>query len=119
MTEQKPTRYSQLFRAKPRRPWKPSAIRDLLIRIEKPMSRRPRRKWKPTVQGWITALGLANATAVLIGSSAVDLGIPATVAKWVLLVGAVALIWKGMLEEDARQEALRKMPPKEPNDDLR
>jgi hypothetical protein len=29
----------------------------------------------------------------------------------VLLMGAVALIWKGMLEEDARQEALRKVPP--------
>jgi hypothetical protein len=95
----------------PRRSWRPNALRDLLIRIEKPMSRRPRRKWKPTVQGWITALGLINAAAVLIGSSATDLGVPGTVAKWVLLMGAVALIWKGMLEEDARQEALRKVPP--------
>jgi hypothetical protein len=75
-------------------------------------NRRP--KWKPTAQGWITTLGLLNATAILIGSAAADLGVPATVGKWVLLMGAVALIWKGMLEENARQEALRKTPPKEP-----
>jgi hypothetical protein len=99
---------------KPRRPWKPNAFRDFLIGIEMP--RRTRRKWKPTVQGGITTLGIVNAAAVLIGSSAADLGVPATVAKWVLLMGAVALIWKGMLEEDAREEARRLPPPKEPSE---
>jgi hypothetical protein len=41
------------------------------------------------------------------------LGLPDTAGKWFLLIGAVALIWRGMFEEEARQEALHKPPPRE------
>jgi hypothetical protein len=60
----------------PRRPWRPNALRDLLIRIEKPMSRRPRRKWKPTpaervrwLRGIVMAAGLVGMGVAFAGPS--------------------------------------------------
>lgn len=80
------------------------------------MKRRTRRQWKPTRQGLITALGLINAAFVFLSTSAPELEMPSLVIKWLGAIAVVALIWRGMLEQEARDEARRLPPPKEPPD---
>ena len=76
------------------------------------MTRPPRRRqpWKPRRQAWSTALGLANALALLLAGTA-GLGIPDQVIRWIAFAGAFALIVRGVLEQEAQQEALRTKPP--------
>lgn len=109
----------------PRRPWKPNRLRDLLIRIEKPMSRRPRRKqWKLSRQDTIVALGLINTTLVFTVASAAELELSLIVVKWLAWAGGLMLLWRGVLEERerkaeqerAREEARRLWKPREGRD---
>jgi hypothetical protein len=85
--------------------------------------RRRRKPWKITRQDVIVALGLINTLFVFTVGSALELELPLLAVKWFAFLGGAALLVKGILEERekkdeqirqeaARQEALRKTPPR-------
>lgn len=75
------------------------------------MTTRRRRAWKPKRSAWITLLGLINAIALLLASTA-GLGLPDTAIKWVTFIGGVALLIRETLQREAQTEALHTPPPK-------